>query len=72
MTTTQPDFRLNVRVPADATRVSDWMPTTAGMSYARLFDGTHREAGGVRVDIIGVQRLDGAVGPRWITVGFVG
>lgn len=64
-----PDFRLNSRVPADATRVSDWLPSTDGGDYARLFDGTHREAGGLRVDIVGAQRLDGAVKLRWVTVG---
>lgn len=42
-------FRLNVRVPTDATRVSEWLPTIDGPTYSRLFDGTHREAAGVRV-----------------------
>jgi hypothetical protein len=64
-----PDFRLNVRVPADATRVSVWLPTTDGRRDVRLFDGTHRDAGGVRVDILGAQRLDGSVKPRWVTAG---
>jgi hypothetical protein len=64
-----PDFRLNIRVPVDATRVSDWLPTTDGTSYLRLFDGTHRDASDVRIDIVGAQRLDGAVSGRWVTVG---
>ncbi len=62
-------FRLNVRVPADATRVSDWLPTTDGRSHVRLFDGTQREAADVRVDILGAQYLNGSVPQRWIVVG---
>jgi hypothetical protein len=64
-----PDFRLNVRVPADATRVSVWLPTTDGRRDVRLFDGTRRDAGGVRVDILGAQRLDGSVKLRWVAAG---
>jgi hypothetical protein len=64
-----PDFRLNVRVPGDATRVSVWLPTTDGRRDVRLFDGTRRDAGGVRVDILGAQRLDGSVKLRWVAAG---
>ncbi|WP_133058016.1 hypothetical protein [Mycolicibacterium vulneris] len=59
--------RLNIRVPADATRVGEWLPGKDGR-LVRLFGGTRRTAGGCSVDIVGQQCADGTVPHRWVTV----
>lgn len=67
MSILHPDWP-NTGVPTDATRVGEWMPTTDGMSYVRLFDGTQRQVADVRIDIVGAQRIDGRVF-RFVVVG---
>ncbi len=62
------DYRLNIPVPAGATRVGQWEPDTRG-TYVRMFDGTHRAAHGVCIDIIGAQGVDGEVRARWVIFG---
>jgi hypothetical protein len=62
------DFtRFNTYIPRDATRISEWMLNDHG-EYFRLFDGAHRQAGGMFIDILGAQLTDGTVIDRWVIV----
>lgn len=55
-------------IPTDATRVGDWQLDKRG-SFVRMFDGTQRGSGDLRVGIIGVQGIDGVIRGRWIFHG---
>lgn len=69
MTTIAPSLRLNIPTPVDATRVSPWIEREDETGWQRLFDGTHRTAADLSVDIAGVQKTDGSILLRWVTLG---